>query len=334
MRDEPRSTAENADGQSESPDTRNDIHVLFIEGEASFMPIKYQTYKSFDGKNRFAHLHPFRVCCCDPCYFEGDDEYIPPDAFGAERCYEEIESGRYHAIIVMDLPRCEYDFELMYGHLIKAFVDAGGVVAFPSSEGNIVETLGEMFDIDWRPGSYYRSNWGPCLGVNETNIQKSFGKGKFSKQVIKDYSVKATTLVAVPLHERCFGLTDHSKRSWGEDISVEADDPNYEAVVAMHEHGKGVIAYFGDVNAEDQTIELVAAFIESRAPRQPIDCFSGLEQITFVAILQLKEEGNEHFTSGRIDDAIVSYKAALLNLVAKPALKDPKGNAKLLSCQI
>jgi hypothetical protein len=52
-----------------------------------------------------------------------------------------------------------------------------------------------------------------------------------------------TTLLSAPFHERCVGLADHSKRSWGgADISVKADDPNYEAVVTMHEHGKGVIA--------------------------------------------------------------------------------------------
>ena len=39
-------------------------------------------------------------------------------------------------------------------------------------------------------------------------------------------------------------------------------DGNYDVIVAMHEYGKGVVAYFGDVNAERETIWLVAAFVE------------------------------------------------------------------------
>jgi hypothetical protein len=41
MGDEPSGTAESVDGQSDTQDIRNDIHVLFIEGQASFMPNKY-----------------------------------------------------------------------------------------------------------------------------------------------------------------------------------------------------------------------------------------------------------------------------------------------------
>jgi tetratricopeptide (TPR) repeat protein len=79
----------------------------------------------------------------------------------------------------------------------------------------------------------------------------------------------------------------------------------------MHDYGEGVIAYFGDVNAEDHTIELVAAFVESRSPRLPIDCFSELDQSVFTAISRLKEEGNAFFKEGMIDEALLSYKLAL-----------------------
>jgi hypothetical protein len=51
----------------------------------------------------------------------------------------------------------------------------------------------------------------------------------------------------------------------------KTEDGNYDVVVAVHDFGKGVIAYFGDVNAEDQTIALVAAFVESRSPKSPIE---------------------------------------------------------------
>jgi hypothetical protein len=49
------------------------------------------------------------------------------------------------------------------------------------------------------------------------------------------------------------------------------EDDNYDVIIAMHDYGKGVIANFGDVNAEHQTIHLVDAFITSRSPTLPID---------------------------------------------------------------
>ena len=66
----------------------------------------------------------------------------------------------------------------------------------------------------------------------------------------------------------------------------KTEDGNYDVVVAVHDFGKGVIAYFGDVNAEDQTIALVAAFVESRSPKSPIESNidSALPQTSCAAI--------------------------------------------------
>lgn len=121
----------------------------------------------------------------------------------------------------------------------------------------------------------------------------------------------------VPPHERCFGVTKNSKtRSLvpmmsGKDVSAKPDDDDYDVVVAMHNYGKGSIAYFGDVNAEDETLWLVSAFLESRSPKHPIDCFSGIDNATFSTIMQLKEEGNNFFKNGELDQAIPCYQSAL-----------------------
>ncbi len=53
--------------------------------------------------------------------------------------------------------------------------------------------------------------------------------------------------------------------------SKQPGEENYDVVIAVHDYGKGAIAYFGDVNVEFQTIALVAAFVESRAPNIPIE---------------------------------------------------------------
>lgn len=330
--------AYNNDGWRDLKDMPEDLHVLFIEGycQVPWMQNKYQKYKSVHSKeNPFAYAHPFRVWCTDPSYLSHED--ISPDAFGVERCQQEIESGRYHAIIVIDYsnPDARDQFEKDFGSLLQAFAAAGGVVAFPSSEGLIVSTLKKLFDVEWKLGNYYRTTWGPCLNVNERNIHFSFGNGNYARRIIMEYSAKAVTMKSVPYHERCFGVTDHSKTQSlvpfkdGQDVSAKPEDPNYETVVAMHEYGKGVIAYFGDVNAEDQTIELVAAFVESRSPRLPIDCFSRLDQSAFTAILALKEEGNTYFKDGIIDKAIASYKRALEKFGHKDGSHGPQRDCQV-----
>ena len=193
-----------------------------------------------------------------------------PDAFGVKRCRDEITSGKYHAIVVIDYSDRDLtnEFEEAFGTLLQQFVRAGGVVAFPSSESCLVSTLQDFFDADWGYGEYYRTNWGPCLEDNESNIHRNFGSGTLSRSVIRDFSAKGNT-IRVPKHERCFGVTERSRTH--ADRLKKAGEEDYDVVVAVHDFGEGAIAYFGDVNAEDQTIALVAAFVESRSPKQPVD---------------------------------------------------------------
>jgi len=221
--------------------------------------------------------------------------------------------------VVVDLS-CHFDrFNADLGVLLQDFVSAGGVVAFPSSESNC-STLQQFFNVQWKTSSYYRTTWGPCMKDNKTNINNSFGNGDLSGHVMKEYSAKAVSLNNVPPHERCFGVTDNSATQSlvpmmsGRDVSRNSnddDDDDYDIVVAMHEYGKGVIAYFGDVNGEDQTLWLVASFVESRSPQCPIDCFSALTETEFSEALRLKEKGNDAFKNGQLDEAITCYDTAL-----------------------
>lgn len=258
----------------------------------------------------------FRVWCTDPS--ELTDNEVKPDAYGLGRCQDEIRSGRYHAIVAMDYsnPQQKNDFENAFGDLLRDFVAAGGVVAFPSSEAVPIPTINKYFDAQWETSAYYRTTWGPCLKDNERNINYSFGNGNLSRRVIKEYSAKGTAL-RVPKHERCFGVTEKSRTKSlvphmsGRDVSAKSDDGNYDVVVAMHDYGKGAVAYFGDVNAEHETIWLVAAFVESRSPKLPIDCFSSIDECVMAEIKQLKEEGNHSFKEGRLDEALAKYNSAL-----------------------
>jgi hypothetical protein len=242
-----------------------------------------------------------------------------------KRCQDEIRSGKYHAIVVLD-----YVDDSFKGK----FVRAGGVVAFPSSEGMLVSTMNKYFDAKWTNSSYYRTNWGLCFEDNERNINYSFGNGSLSRRVIKEYSAKAASL-RVPKHERCFGVTEKSRNQSlvpfmsGLDRAKKPHDENYDVSVAVHDYGKGSIAYFGDVNAEHQTIWLVAAFLECRSPKFPIDFFSSIEENTFVEITQLKDIANESFKGGDLDGALATYLLALEKFGTKLGSHGPQRDCYL-----
>lgn len=311
------------DGWRDDHDMAPDLHILFVEGycqspwmETSFVNCPPQVIGG-DTTRPFSCHSTFRVWCTDPSSL-GENE-IQPDAFGVQRCQDEIKSGKYHAIVVVDYSNNEEleVFENDFGDLLREFVNAGGAVAFPSSEGMLISTLKKYFDVQWEMSNYYRTNWTPCLKDNERNINYSFGNGNLSRRVIKEYSAKGVSL-RVPKHERCFGVTEDSPRTQSlvpfmndKDLSTESEDGNYDVNVAMHDYGKGSIAYFGDVNAEHETIWLVAAFVESRSPKLPIDCFSSVDASTFADITQLKEEGNKSFKGGNLHEALATYQSAL-----------------------
>lgn len=311
----------------------SDPRTLFIEGycQVPWMETSFVRPAPIAGgaSRPFARHSPFRVWCADPSRL-GESE-ARPDAYGVGRCQDEIRSGRYHAIVVVDYSDGEETdaFEAAFGDLLGEFVAAGGVVAFPSSEAMLVSTLRKYFDVEWEVSDYYRTTWGPCIKDNEININYSFGKGNLSRRIIKDYSAKGTAL-RVPKHERAFGVTENSRTQSlvphmsGKDVSVESKDGNYDVVVAIHDHGKGSIAYFGDVNAEPETIWLVAAFVESRAPKLPIDCFSSIDELAFSEITELKEEGNGSFKAGSLDEALASYRLALENFGPKLGSHGPQ----------
>ncbi len=321
-----------SDGWRDDDDMAFALHILFIEGycNAPWMETSFVRCPPVVGDMQPFSCHSiFRVWCTDPSYL--DDNNVPPNAFGVKRCQDEIRSGKYHAIVVVDYSNNESgDFDNAFGDLLQNFVREGGVVAFPSSEGYpVVSTLQNYFDVEWKPTNYYRTVWGPCLEDNERNINYNFGNGNLSRRVIKEYSAKGVTL-RVPKHERCFGVTEQSRTQSlipdmsGRDVSEKSEDGNYDVVVAVHDFGKGAIAYLGDVNAEHQTIWLVAAFVESRSPKLPIDCFSNIGEIIFTEVIQLKGTACESFKAGDLDSALATYLLALEKFAKKMGSNGPQ----------
>ena len=115
----------------------------------------------------------------------------------------------------------------------------------------------------------------------------------------------------------------------GLDKAKTSSDENYDVIVAVHEYGKGSVAYFGDCNAEDQTIWLVAAFLESRSPKLPIDCFSHIDEDIFVEISRLKDIANKSFKERDLDGALATYLLALEKFGTKLGSNGPQRDCYL-----
>ena len=247
----------------------------------------------------------------------------------ADVCRLELASGAYHAVVVVDLAQDHEFFEAELGGALQDFVRAGGAVAFPTSEGGvIVPTMARLFETAWARSGYYRTTWGPAE-ENREHVRSTFGE----RLSVGSFSAKASSLRKVPPHERCFGVMDQSRTQSlvpsmaGRDVSkgnepdsITADgnamELDYDVCVATHRFGAGAIAFFGDVNCEGRTGELVSAFIGSSAKEAPVPAWSiasklQLDTDVYESVMQAKGAGNTAFGSGDYAGAIARYGEAL-----------------------
>ncbi|KAL1523060.1 hypothetical protein AB1Y20_018020 [Prymnesium parvum] len=217
-------------------------------------------------------------------------------------CRAEIDSGKYDAVVVVDLA-CEHaKFEAAFGASLAAFVRAGGRVAFPSSEGMMLQpTLRRLFGTAWEPSGYYRSSW--CVAEeNRAHVAATFGEGNLAA-----FSAKATSVRNVPPHERCFGVSRPAEGA-----------ADYDVCVATHQcAGGGWVGFFGDVNCEARTALLVAAFLLSSAAASPPSGHARVASSAFDAAMAAKARGNAHFNANRPAPALAAYDEALRHFGSK-----------------
>ena len=247
----------------------------------------------------------------------------------AEVCRLELASGAYHAVVVVDLAQDHEFFEVELGGALQDFVRAGGAVAFPTSEGlQLVSTMARLFDTAWQGSGYYRTSWG-AAEENRGHVRSTFG----DRLAADAFSAKACSLCKVPPHERCFGVMDQSRTQSlvpfmaGRDVS-KGDEPDsvtadgaamardYDVCVATHRFGAGAVAFFGDINCEGRTSELVAAFVGGTAKEAPVAAWPmasklQLDADAYGGVMHAKGKGNTAFGGGEYTEAIARYDEAL-----------------------
>ena len=215
----------------------------------------------------------------------------------ADSLKHEILSRKYGVIVVCDLshhPKAHRWFEKQLGKDLQDFVRDGGLVAFPTTEGGLLQsTLKKLFDTPWVRNDYFRTDWAIHPQLNRSVIASVFAGLNLACR----FSAKCCTLRNVPSEDRVFVDANVSMVDQSEDDHVS---------VATRKYGKGRIAYFGDVNCEKTTAQLVLAFCRG-APKTTAANASPAGG----SIENVKSEGNAHFVAGRYEEAIEYYDVAL-----------------------
>ena len=99
-----------------------DVRILFLEGFGQAVWMETTIAQNFTTGG----VQSFRVWVSDPSWLDGGS--CSPDVYGMERANQEIESGLYHAIVVVDYsnPQMFQQFEEQLAPRIQKFVEKGG----------------------------------------------------------------------------------------------------------------------------------------------------------------------------------------------------------------
>lgn len=182
-------------------------------------------------------------------------------------------------------------------------------MAFPSTEGLLLlPFLVSVFGVEWTDGGYGNRTTAK-KPESDARLKRIFGSS------INEYATfygKGVSFRSVPSHEQCLiepvTVDDFDDQ---EDPDYEprvVPDKEIEARVAAHIYGNGMIAYFGDVNAEEQIIRLVVGFCTAHDDPCADD---QLNQREMREVRELVGEVRIHMEEGLMDGTWILSKKAL-----------------------
>jgi hypothetical protein len=213
------------------------------------------------------------------------------------KCKKLVESAheRFRAIVVADLSDDFDNFHKFVTPALKVYVrEHNWCVLFPTCEGMmwadkfLQPAFGDV--ITWKADGFYRAVHAPVKGPGNR-------VGKFFPGCTQKFSVKSATLIDVPTHERCFATGEGSQLFGGlygdafpsEEGEIDANGDGVDTSVAVASGGDlgGTVAFFGDLNAEPSTMELMSTMLETyccgkegSGESEEKDCFSDVNPWT------------------------------------------------------
>jgi ribonuclease HI len=219
-------------------------------------------------KDRILILHPNGILGANSFYRKAlvTDElqpFVEMDATkGADpnAVKEAVLSGKFSTILVCDLSTEQRWFTSKFRACLKAFVSAGGMIAWPTTEGGQLNemVLKPIFDVGWEMAEYFRTDF----SKTSAPVTSWFQNGP------RTINVKASMLKNVSEEEKVYAIergARHQSVVFGFDPCKEGEVGLASVIVGKY--GQGQFAYFGDVNGEEPTVKLVITFLNAARSR-------------------------------------------------------------------
>ncbi|KAK1733119.1 hypothetical protein QTG54_016257 [Skeletonema marinoi] len=124
----------------------------------------------------------------------------------------------------------------------------------PQGYGNWPEWFGKS----WESSDYFRTDYA-CNGKSDNDIHwcKWYHKAKGAVTTTR-YNAKTVMLSGVAPEDNLFSTSDDSRSYSLVPMMSGRDIEGGQSAVAVGKYGEGSVSYFGDVNAEDETCDVMA----------------------------------------------------------------------------
>lgn len=185
------------------------------------------------------------------------------------------------------------------GPSLHSYVRGGGWLALPTTEGPVaLATLARLFNVPWKAADYGVGSW-VVPPSNVDLLSGAFPGFAASRSVV----AKVCACRSVPSGDRVLvaeptlptaGATTIAEQANPKDAKAAREVRDCAVAVASRAVGAGRVAYFGDVNCEPATAELVASFCRGALAAAEASLASD-EALARAATL--KAEGNAAFAA-------------------------------------
>jgi len=232
-----------------------------------------------------------------------------------------ILTGRYHTILLNDYFCEDIHWDVFCQDLVR-FYEQGGTVILHASNTCIFDKTNKYFGTQWDGFAYFRA----------VHSQTAAGKEIFPEaRKLEQFSVKSNMMHDIPEKEKLWCTAANRTQSMVPMMAGNDAHPGSTSV-AMHEgEGGGRVFFFGDVNWEPATLELMQLACKKASQRSTTT--SRVTAEIFEKAVQLKTDGNGHFAGGRCEQAVEKYSEAL-KLLGHPQVSAHREEASKIASNL
>ena len=162
------------------------------------------------------------------------------------------------------------DIEIEFGNSsifrdkVVGWVNGGGRFIVQGENPQRYGNWPAWFGKNWESSDYVRTDY-VCNGKSDADIHwcKWYHKSK-SAVTTKRYNAKAVLLSGVAPEDNLFSTSDESRSYSLVPMMGGREIEASQSAVSLGKYGKGSVSYFGDVNAEEETCDIIATIARGK----------------------------------------------------------------------